>query len=96
MTSPEAPTACQPATAGTDLGIEDFAYLPAEVTVSVGTTVVWANQGPSEHTVTADDGSFDSGSIAAGSSFAHTFDTAGSFRYRCTIHPEMVATVTVE
>jgi plastocyanin len=75
--------------------IYDFEFEPADLSVSVGTTVTWENEGPTSHTVTADDGSFDSTPIVAGASFSHTFDTAGTFAYHCAIHPEMTGTVTV-
>jgi plastocyanin len=45
--------------------------------------------------VTADDASFTSDTIAGGATFSHTFDTAGTFAYHCTIHSQMKATVTV-
>lgn len=49
-----------------------------------GTTVIWTNNGATIHTVTSDDGtSFDSGTIASGGTYSHTFNTAGSFAYLC-------------
>jgi hypothetical protein len=47
------------------------------------------------HTVTAVDGSFDSDMIAAGGSWARTFERAGTFSYFCAFHPDMAGTVTV-
>ena len=38
---------------------------------------------------------FDSGGIPPGGVFVHTFNTAGSFGYRCTIHSGMAGTVNV-
>ena len=78
---------------GTTVTIDNFAFSPTTLTVSAGTTVTWVNNDTAAHTVTADDGSFDSGNIAPGESFTHTFDTAGSFSYHCTYHPNMVATI---
>jgi len=71
------------------------AYSPNPVTISVGGTVTWVNNDVTAHTATANDGSFDSGSIASGGRFSRTFNSAGSFPYRCTLHPGMVGTVTV-
>jgi plastocyanin len=48
------------------------------------------------HTATGTTGLFDSGPIAAGQQFSHTFSTVGSFAYHCTIHPGMVGTVNVQ
>jgi len=66
------------------------------LTVPVGTTVTWTNEDTVIHTVTAADGSFDSGFLDAGASWSHTFDTPGEFEYLCTPHPWMQAMVIVE
>jgi plastocyanin len=75
--------------------ISGFSFQPASLEVGVGTTVRWDNQDPAAHTVTASDGAFDSGSLASGEAFEHTFDTAGTFAYACAIHPSMLGTVIV-
>ncbi len=95
-----------PATSGTatpsvvptsaSVTIKDFEFGPATVTVTVGGTVTWTNNGPSTHTVTADDGSFNSGDLTVGKTFSQTFNTAGTFSYHCSIHPFMTATVVVQ
>ena len=69
--------------------IENFAFSPEVVEVLEGTTVTWTNLDVDNHTVTADDGAFDSGSLAQGESFSYTFDTLGTFPYHCTPHPSM-------
>ena len=76
--------------------IADFTFTPPSITIKVGDTVTWTNNGPSAHTATADDGSFDSGNLAQGKTFSHTFQTAGTFSYHCTIHPFMKAEVVVQ
>jgi LPXTG-motif cell wall-anchored protein len=73
----------------------DFFFQPASVTVAVGDTVTWHNSGQAPHTATADDGSFDTGTIQPGGSGSHTFNSAGTFSYICTIHPNMKGTVRV-
>jgi plastocyanin len=80
---------------GRTVTIVDFAFEPGEVRVPVGATVAWQNAGTAPHTVTAGDGSFDSGTIAAGASFSRTFDAPGSFAFACQFHPEMTGTVVV-
>ena len=75
--------------------ISDFKYEPESITVSVGTTVTWTNDGPTAHTATADDGTFDTGNLVKGASQSYKFDKAGTFKYHCTPHPFMKATVTV-
>lgn len=85
---------CPPAAASAT--VQDFEFVPASLTVTAGTTVTWTNQGPSQHTVTADDGSFDSGPVAVGGTFSQTFGTAGTFTYHCNIHQSMTGTVIVQ
>ena len=57
--------------------------------------VTWTNNDATTHTVTADDGSFNSGNIAPGGKFSHTFSTAGTIAYHCSIHTSMKAKVVV-
>jgi plastocyanin len=85
-----------PTGAAVDAAIRDFEFEPAGLTVGVGTTVRWTNEGPSSHTVTANDRSFDSGALAQGATFEHTFDAAGTFGYFCEIHADMSGTLIVE
>ena len=75
--------------------IADFTFSPGTVEVAVGTTVTWTNNDSAPHTVTADDGAFDSGELAQGDTFGMTFDTAGTYSYFCEIHPQMTASVVV-
>jgi plastocyanin len=70
-------------------------YDPAELTVPAGTTVVWFNKGKEDHTVTADDKSFDSGMKRTGGTFQRAFPKAGRYTYHCAPHPWMKGTVRV-
>jgi plastocyanin len=71
-------------------------YSVNELVVEVGTTVMWTNADPGQmHTVTAVDGSFDSGFLNTGASFSFTFDEVGEFEYYCLPHPWMRAKVIV-
>jgi len=72
------------------------AYSPNPVTVPRGSTVTWTNNDSIAHTSTSDSGAWSSGTMAPGATFSMTFPTAGSFPYRCTIHPNMVGTVNVQ
>jgi len=72
------------------------AYSPNPITVGAGGTVTWVNNDNTTHTATATDNSWNSGNIAPGGNFSRTFPTAGTFQYNCTIHPNMVGTVTVQ
>ena len=76
--------------------VEDFNYRPARLEVQAGTTVVWTNQGQVIHTVTAEDGSFDSGEIDSGGKGSITFSRPGTYPYHCTPHPFMKGVVVVK
>jgi plastocyanin len=82
-------------TTGSEAEIQDFSFAPPNINVPVGSTVNWRNAGAAPHTVSAEDGSFDSEMIAAGGSWARTFDAVGTFRYVCSFHPEMEGVVEV-
>lgn len=75
--------------------MQDYLFSPASISVPAGTTVTWTNTGQSVHTVTADLGAFDSGTLSSGARFSHTFAAPGTFAYRCRIHSGMVASVVV-
>jgi LPXTG-motif cell wall-anchored protein len=75
--------------------IHDFAFSPGSLTVHVGDRVSWFNQGPSGHSATANDGSFDTGVLAKGTSGSFTFSKPGTFAYHCTPHPFMHGSITV-
>lgn len=66
--------------------MRDIAFNPRMVTVPPGTTVVWVNRDPFDHTVTADDGSFNSGLIPPGGTFRVTFQRPGRYPYYCIPH----------
>ncbi len=76
--------------------ISDFKFTPATITIHVGDTITWTNAGPTEHTATASNGSFDTGILKKGASASHTFTRPGTYAYICTIHPFMHGTVVVE
>ena len=84
------------AAATENVTISDFQFTPAQITVQQGDTVTWTNEGPTAHSATASDGSFDTGIFSAGGSRSQTFDEAGTFAYICTPHPNMQGTVVVE
>ena len=75
--------------------IRDFFFDPANITVEPGTTVMWVNEGTHPHTVTSDDGQFDSETLMPGDSFMVTFSGSGTLTYHCEIHDFMMGSVTV-
>lgn len=72
----------------TKITIDRNAFTPADVTVMQSGSLLWVNGDTQVHTVTADDGSFDSGDIAAGGSFSYTFNAIGPHTYHCKYHVE--------
>ena len=75
--------------------IVDFAYDPDPVQVETGGKVIWQNTDPAPHTATADDGSFDTGTLEEGKLKSETFKEPGTYTYFCEIHPTMHGTVEV-
>ena len=82
--------------ASASVTISDFKFTPATVTVNEGDTVTWTNDGPTVHTATAEDGSFDTGILEKGESGSATFTQAGTINYICSPHPYMKGKVVVQ
>jgi plastocyanin len=82
--------------ADTAVAIDGYAFKAPKVTIATGTAVVWKNNDDDPHTVTADDGSFDSKGLGQGDTFRHVFAKAGTFPYHCSAHPYMKGVVVVE
>ena len=86
-----------PPPASNAVSIVNMSFSPATLTVKAGTTVTWTNNDNMDHTVTADDASFDSGNMAMmGGKYSKVFSTAGTYTYHCTIHPTMKGTIVVK
>jgi plastocyanin len=75
--------------------IVEFTYQPDPVVVQTGGKVIWQNQDAAPHTATADDDSWDTGTIEKGKIGSETFKEPGKFAYFCEIHPDMRGTVEV-
>ena len=76
--------------------IKDFAFMPAVIRVSPGTTVTWINADDDPHTVTASKGGFRSAAIDTNGRYSYKFAKAGEFAYFCSLHPRMVGKVIVK
>jgi plastocyanin len=77
--------------------IEHYAFAPGQLSVTVGDTVTWTNNDTAGHDVTSvGGGPLKSPLLSKGQSYSLTFTTAGTFRYTCTVHPDMLATVAVK
>jgi amicyanin len=80
---------------GSPTDITSWAFDNPNLAISAGQTVTWTNMGSMQHSVTADDGSFDSGLVDPNNTFSMEFDNPGTYNYHCTPHPWMKATITV-
>ncbi len=78
--------------------IENFAFVPAAITIAPGATVTWVNCEPTAipHTATSTTGLWTSGSLAPLQSYSQTFTQPGSYPYFCQVHPSMTGTVVVQ
>jgi plastocyanin len=71
---------------GPEIAALDDLFDPAKPVVPIGAEVTFTNEGNNPHTVTADDGSFDSGELAPGASFSVRLDEPGRLPYYCAFH----------
>lgn len=90
---------CTPSATVACVTIQDFTFSPASLSIKVGTTVQWSNNGPSQHTTTSDGGVWNSGTLSApsgggaygggtaGGSYQFMFTAAGTYGYHCSLHP---------
>jgi plastocyanin len=73
--------------------IDNFAFAPATLTVTVGTTVIWKNEDDSPHRIGDKNGTFKSAALDTDDTFSHTFVAPGEYPYICTIHPYMAGKI---
>ena len=83
----------QSGTATVEVG--DQFFIPPQIIVTVGTTVLWINRGQLTHTATARDRSFGSGTMEFGNGYAFTFTKPGRHQYYCQLHGDMIGEVDV-
>jgi plastocyanin len=89
-------SAAQSNSAPAAVKIDNFSFGPAELTVSVGTTVQWTNRDDIPHTVVSTDGVFKSHALDTDESFSYKFDKTGTYPYFCSLHPKMTGKVVVQ
>lgn len=78
-----------------EVSMQAFAFVPATLTVHKGATVVWTNHDEVPHSVTAADGTFDSGPVAPGKSFEWVASDDGAVAYHCIYHPSMTGSIEI-
>jgi plastocyanin len=76
--------------------IDNFCYLPHDITVAAGTTVIWVNNDDIPHTVVSTTDAFKSKALDTDDKFSFKFDKPGTYEYFCSIHPKMTAKVIVQ
>jgi plastocyanin len=79
---------------GTTVTMQGFAFNPSTVTVKVGEVVTFKNADSVDHRVNID--GVDKGTVAPGATLEWTPDKAGTFPLKCSIHPQMTGTITVQ
>lgn len=77
------------------VSIVNFSFQPDNLAVAPGTTIIWTNNDSAPHTITADDGSFNSNTIPSGGTYSHTFTDAGTVAYHCSFHSSMHGSISV-
>jgi len=82
--------------APTYIEIVDNEYSATTVTIDAGTAIRWTNNGTSNHTATANDLTWGTGTLMTGQHFSRYFDEPGTYTYFCSYHPDMTATIIVE
>jgi plastocyanin len=93
---PAASSAAAPARRDTvRANMRQLEFAPTRIEIAAGTTVVWTNNAPLQHSVVADNGGFDSGLIDPGKRYAHTFTKPGTYTFHCLPHPFMKGVVVV-
>lgn len=84
------------ATKSKKVSIVDSTFKPADTPLLNGGKVTWVNEDSLQHTVTADDDSFNSGQMSEGEELTQKFTKVGTVPYHCENHPEMKGTIVVE
>ena len=80
---------------GVSVKMQQESFVPAAAKVAVGERITWTNNDTVPHSVTSNDGRFDSGPILPGKTFEWAPDKAGTVAYHCIFHPSMTAVLTV-
>ena len=91
-----APALAQPTPTSATVPIKNFAFMPMSTTIAAGGSVTWKNMDGEVHTVVSTDGLFRSGGLDEDDSFTFKFTKPGVYKYICSIHPQMKATVVVK
>jgi plastocyanin len=78
------------------VAIDNFSFTPGELTVPVGTKVVWVNHDDVPHTVVSTARDFKSKALDTDDQYSRVFASAGTYPYFCSVHPHMVGQIIVK
>jgi plastocyanin len=79
-----------------EVGLYDNHFEPNVLRIAAGTTVQWTNHGQHRHTISADNGKWESGEVAPGNSYTYTFAWPGTYPYHCNVHADMRGRIVVK
>ena len=83
--------------AANEIGIDNFNFTPATITVKAGTTVTWINKDDVPHLIVNVQNKFKSSPVLdTDQRFSATLKTPGTYDYFCSLHPKMVGTIVVQ
>ncbi len=94
--SRSSPQSAKAGTAGTTIGIDNFTFNSATMSVKPGTQVTWVNHDDVPHKIVSTDKKFSSPVLDTGERFSFTFTSPGTYEYFCSIHPMMKGKVVVK
>jgi plastocyanin len=86
----------EPANGPVEVKIDNYSFMPGDLSVAAGTTVTWVNHDDVPHTVRNNDGTIKSKALDTDDKFSMTFDKPGTYEYFCSIHAKMTAKVVVK
>jgi plastocyanin len=78
-----------------EISVDNFSFAPASLGVPVGSTITWTNRDDVPHTIISSDRAFKSPALDTGEQFSHRFDTGGTYKYFCSLHPRMTGEIVV-
>jgi len=78
-----------------DVVVDNFSFAPSMASVAAGSTITWTNRDDVPHNIVSIEQKFKSPVLDTGEQFSHRFDTAGTYKYFCSLHPKMTGQIVV-
>lgn len=83
-------------TAGMEVRVDNFTFVPTTLTIRVNSTVTWVNKDDVPHVIASDAGLFRSSALDTDDKYSHTFTKPGTYAYYCSLHPKMMGQIVVK